>query len=52
MRAEAEGVDPEAALRAAARAYRDAVVAAEGGAAPDRSGGSGPDVLRRTQDPS
>ncbi|MFE3886535.1 nucleoside triphosphate pyrophosphohydrolase [Streptomyces lydicus] len=32
MRAEAEGVDPEAALRAAARAYRDAVVAAEGGA--------------------
>ncbi|MGW7572618.1 nucleoside triphosphate pyrophosphohydrolase [Streptomyces sp. NPDC054765] len=32
MRAEAEGVDPEAALRAAARAYRDAVVAAERGA--------------------
>ncbi|MGG7573396.1 nucleoside triphosphate pyrophosphohydrolase [Streptomyces sirii] len=32
VRAEAEGVDPEAALRAAARAYRDAVVAAEGGA--------------------
>ncbi|MGW0081271.1 nucleoside triphosphate pyrophosphohydrolase [Streptomyces sp. NPDC003393] len=29
-RAEAEGVDPEAALRAAARAYRDAVRAAEG----------------------
>ncbi|MGW5196744.1 nucleoside triphosphate pyrophosphohydrolase [Streptomyces spiralis] len=28
-RAEAEGVDPEAALRAAARAYRDAVRAAE-----------------------
>ncbi|MEJ8648561.1 nucleoside triphosphate pyrophosphohydrolase [Streptomyces sp. MS1.AVA.3] len=43
MRAEAEGVDPEAALRAAARAYRDAVVAAEGGAAPGRSGGSEPD---------
>ncbi|QZY16420.1 nucleoside triphosphate pyrophosphohydrolase [Streptomyces decoyicus] len=42
MRAEAEGVDPEAALRAAARAYRDAVVAAEGGATPGRSGGSGP----------
>ncbi|MCT7357173.1 nucleoside triphosphate pyrophosphohydrolase [Streptomyces sp. 15-116A] len=30
IRAEAEGVDPEAALRAAARAYRDAVRAAEG----------------------
>ncbi|GAB2873144.1 nucleoside triphosphate pyrophosphohydrolase [Streptomyces deserti] len=30
VRAEAEGVDPEAALRAAARAYRDAVRAAEG----------------------
>ncbi|WP_089102258.1 nucleoside triphosphate pyrophosphohydrolase [Streptomyces hyaluromycini] len=29
-RAEAEGVDPEAALRAAARAYRDAVRATEG----------------------
>ncbi|MER6049768.1 nucleoside triphosphate pyrophosphohydrolase [Streptomyces sp. NPDC001793] len=29
VRAESEGVDPEAALRAAARAYRDAVVAAE-----------------------
>ncbi|WP_159768509.1 nucleoside triphosphate pyrophosphohydrolase [Streptomyces sp. HM190] len=29
-RAEAEGVDPEAALRAAARSYRDAVRAAEG----------------------
>ncbi|GAB7033063.1 nucleoside triphosphate pyrophosphohydrolase [Streptomyces sp. NPDC021749] len=31
VRAEAEGTDPEAALRAAARAYRDAVLAAEGG---------------------
>jgi XTP/dITP diphosphohydrolase len=30
VRAEAAGVDPEAALRAAARAYRDAVRAAEG----------------------
>ncbi|MDG9687083.1 nucleoside triphosphate pyrophosphohydrolase [Streptomyces sp. DH18] len=30
--AEANGADPEAALRAAARAYRDAIVAAEGGA--------------------
>ncbi|WP_307783760.1 nucleoside triphosphate pyrophosphohydrolase [Streptomyces spinoverrucosus] len=30
IRAEAEGVDPEAALRAAARAYRDAIRAAEG----------------------
>ncbi|GGV80913.1 nucleoside triphosphate pyrophosphohydrolase [Streptomyces griseoloalbus] len=30
-RAEASGVDPEAALRAAARAYRDAIRAAEGG---------------------
>ncbi|MFC9286931.1 nucleoside triphosphate pyrophosphohydrolase [Streptomyces sp. NPDC057052] len=29
-RAEAEGVDPEAALRAAARAYRDAIRSAEG----------------------
>ncbi|GAA4916427.1 nucleoside triphosphate pyrophosphohydrolase [Streptomyces coeruleoprunus] len=33
VRAEAEGVDPEAALRAAARAYRDAIRAAEGHAA-------------------
>lgn len=30
LRAEAEGVDPEAALRVAARAYRDAVRGAEG----------------------
>ncbi|WP_447039307.1 nucleoside triphosphate pyrophosphohydrolase [Streptomyces sp. DSM 118878] len=30
LRAEAEGVDPESALRVAARAYRDAVLAAEG----------------------
>ncbi|MBD0840847.1 MULTISPECIES: nucleoside triphosphate pyrophosphohydrolase [unclassified Streptomyces] len=30
VRAEAEGVDPEAALRAAGRAYRDAIRAAEG----------------------
>ncbi|MET8134015.1 nucleoside triphosphate pyrophosphohydrolase [Streptomyces sp. NPDC005251] len=30
VRAEAEGVDPEAALRAAARAYRDAIRGAEG----------------------
>ncbi|MFC8657434.1 nucleoside triphosphate pyrophosphohydrolase [Streptomyces parvus] len=30
--AEANGADPEAALRAAARAYRDAIVAVEGGA--------------------
>ncbi|MEE1929418.1 nucleoside triphosphate pyrophosphohydrolase [Streptomyces sp. TRM 70351] len=29
VRAEAEGTDPETALRAAARAYRDAIVAAE-----------------------
>ncbi|MGW1463087.1 nucleoside triphosphate pyrophosphohydrolase [Streptomyces sp. NPDC002308] len=35
VRAEAEGVDPEAALRAAARAYRDAILAAEGIGAPD-----------------
>ncbi|WP_327268552.1 nucleoside triphosphate pyrophosphohydrolase [Streptomyces sp. NBC_01218] len=34
VRAEAEGVDPEAALRAAARAYRDAILAAEGVHAP------------------
>ncbi|MFF1378508.1 nucleoside triphosphate pyrophosphohydrolase [Streptomyces sp. NPDC058308] len=33
LRAESEGVDPEAALRAAARAYRDAVRAAEGAGA-------------------
>lgn len=31
LRAEAQGVDPEAALRGAARAYRDAVRAAEAG---------------------
>ncbi|QSS91142.1 nucleoside triphosphate pyrophosphohydrolase [Streptomyces sp. M54] len=30
VRAEADGADPEAALRAAARAYRDAILAAEG----------------------
>lgn len=30
VRAEAAGVDPEAALRSAARAYRDAVLEAEG----------------------
>ncbi|WP_306338689.1 nucleoside triphosphate pyrophosphohydrolase [Streptomyces sp. KL118A] len=30
LRAEAEGVDPEAALRSASRAYRDAILAAEG----------------------
>ncbi|MGW1019527.1 nucleoside triphosphate pyrophosphohydrolase [Streptomyces niveus] len=29
-RSEAEGIDPEASLRAAARAYRDAILAAEG----------------------
>lgn len=34
VRAEAEGVDPEAALRAAARAYRDAILAAEGDFSP------------------
>ncbi|CAM5390236.1 nucleoside triphosphate pyrophosphohydrolase [Streptomyces avidinii] len=33
-RAEAEGIDPETALRAAARAYRDAIRAAEGLAEP------------------
>lgn len=41
VRAEAEGVDPEAALRAAARAYRDAILAAEGVPAPD----SAPDTV-------
>ena len=36
VRAEQDGIDPEAALRAAARAYRDAIRAAEGhGEAPD-----------------
>ncbi|KNB54390.1 nucleoside triphosphate pyrophosphohydrolase [Streptomyces caatingaensis] len=35
VRAEAEGVEPETALRAAARAYRDAILAAE------RAGGAG-----------
>ncbi|MGW7070877.1 nucleoside triphosphate pyrophosphohydrolase [Streptomyces sp. NPDC054855] len=34
LRAEAEGVDPEAALRAAARAYRDAVLSAEANPTP------------------
>lgn len=34
LRAEAEGVDPEAALRAAARAYRDAVLSAEANLTP------------------
>ncbi|MEU7056880.1 nucleoside triphosphate pyrophosphohydrolase [Streptomyces sp. NPDC046197] len=34
VRAEAEGVDPEAALRAAARAYRDAIRETEKAAAP------------------
>ncbi|KUL50241.1 nucleoside triphosphate hydrolase [Streptomyces sp. NRRL F-4489] len=33
IRAESEGVDPESALRAAARAYRDAILAAEAGTA-------------------
>ncbi|RFU87884.1 nucleoside triphosphate pyrophosphohydrolase [Streptomyces triticagri] len=32
VRAQAEGVDPESALRAAGRAYRDAILAAESGA--------------------
>ncbi|WP_437070050.1 nucleoside triphosphate pyrophosphohydrolase [Streptomyces sp. enrichment culture] len=36
-RAESEGIDPEAALRAAARAYRDAIRAAETGADRDTS---------------
>ena len=31
VRAEAEGIDPEAALRAAGRAYRDAILAVETG---------------------
>ncbi|KOG55447.1 nucleoside triphosphate hydrolase [Streptomyces virginiae] len=35
-RAEAEGIDPETALRAAARAYRDAIRVAEGLAEPGR----------------
>ncbi|ORT58479.1 nucleoside triphosphate pyrophosphohydrolase [Streptomyces sp. CB03238] len=35
VRAEAAGVDPEAALRAAGRAYRDAIRAAEAAGAPD-----------------
>ncbi|MDQ1010325.1 XTP/dITP diphosphohydrolase [Streptomyces sp. V4I23] len=38
VRAEADGVDPEAALRAAARAYRDAIRAAEGRSGPDTVG--------------
>jgi XTP/dITP diphosphohydrolase len=33
LRAEADGIDPEAALRVAARAYRDAVLVAEGAGA-------------------
>ncbi|MFG3659624.1 nucleoside triphosphate pyrophosphohydrolase [Streptomyces sp. NPDC047706] len=46
-RAEAEGVDPEAALRAAARAYRDAVRATEGTGPqglPDEALGDGSDA--------
>lgn len=39
VRAEASGVDPEAALRAAARVYRDAIRAAEG---TDRTDGPAP----------
>ncbi|MGW7221659.1 nucleoside triphosphate pyrophosphohydrolase [Streptomyces sp. NPDC054826] len=39
-RAEAEGTDPEAALRAAARAYRDAVRAAEEAGAAEGPGGA------------
>ena len=39
-RAEAEGTDPEAALRAAARAYRDAVRAAEDAGAAEGPGGA------------
>ncbi|MFC8987609.1 nucleoside triphosphate pyrophosphohydrolase [Streptomyces sp. NPDC057115] len=39
-RAEAEGTDPEAALRAAARAYRDAVRAAEDAGAAEGSEGA------------
>ncbi|GAA4804866.1 nucleoside triphosphate pyrophosphohydrolase [Streptomyces ziwulingensis] len=35
VRAEADGVDPEAALRAAARAYRDAIRRTEGGGETD-----------------
>jgi XTP/dITP diphosphohydrolase len=35
VRAEADGVDPETALRAAARTYRDAIRAAEGAADPE-----------------
>ncbi|WP_404829196.1 nucleoside triphosphate pyrophosphohydrolase [Streptomyces albicerus] len=38
VRAEAEGVDPEAALRAAARAYRDAIRASESGALREERG--------------
>ncbi|MET8943071.1 nucleoside triphosphate pyrophosphohydrolase [Streptomyces sp. NPDC004542] len=47
-RAEADGVDPEAALRAAARAYRDAIRAAEGVAGrprPPRHAPEGPDTV-------
>ncbi|MFE5242137.1 MULTISPECIES: nucleoside triphosphate pyrophosphohydrolase [unclassified Streptomyces] len=52
VRAEQDGTDPEAALRAAARAYRDAIRAAEGlgtaregaGDAPD-GGGTAPDSV-------
>ncbi|QEV18498.1 nucleoside triphosphate pyrophosphohydrolase [Streptomyces alboniger] len=41
LRAEAEGIDPEASLRAAARAYRDAVRTAEGREARRRGAGNG-----------
>ncbi|MEU3828126.1 nucleoside triphosphate pyrophosphohydrolase [Streptomyces sp. NPDC029080] len=39
VRAEADGVDPEAALRAAARAYRDVIRKSEGAPAADGGGG-------------
>ncbi|MCB5179056.1 nucleoside triphosphate pyrophosphohydrolase [Streptomyces antimicrobicus] len=49
-RAEAEGVDPETALRAAARAYRDAIRAAEGVTGQgDRSDG---DAARSSSSPT
>ncbi|GAA0404629.1 nucleoside triphosphate pyrophosphohydrolase [Streptomyces luteireticuli] len=41
VRAEAEGVEPETALRAAARTYRDAILAAERAGRAERAGGAG-----------
>ncbi|PRH80708.1 nucleoside triphosphate pyrophosphohydrolase [Streptomyces solincola] len=50
VRADAEGVDPEAALRAAGRAYRDAIRAAEGLPPAREPGRGGADAEEHDQD--